>query len=919
MRGENRIEDTDTPRSEESRDHTERAHLLLTKLNPPRLRSDIVPRPQIIERLERDARRPLTLISAPAGYGKSTIAAQWLESSALPAVWLSLDEGDNDVRTFLTYFVAAVRQHVPRGCRSTNDLLGAAELPPPSVLANALANDLERLCEPFILALDDYHCIEDPQIHELLNRLLEYPPRSLNLAILTRRDPPLRITTMRASGLAMEIREADLQFSAEETRVVFREMGDVTLEPEAMATIMNQLEGWIVGLRMVCMGLHRHGNPRTYLAGLKGDNAQIQEYLVQQVLSMQSPALHACLLNTSILDRFCAPLCDVLCTPAGDGESDGPSLGGERFLRPLGDANLFTVSLSADGEWVRYHHFFQQLLQDQLRRQRSQEKIAALNRRACGWLESEGLIDEALHHAHAAQDHALVADIVERQWRAELDNDRWYVVQRWVDGLPLELRRQRPQILIAEGCVAFEHYNVTQLATLIDQVRSLVDIRKARPPWAGEYYFFRGLVEYYSGRGDTCLKHLEQAHDLLTGEKSRIHGDVELHLGLARAMTGKKDLAIERLNELLALAGSTEAIYRSRLIAGLFFVRYLSGDQIQARTEARRLRTLAKRSGIAYTKGWSDYMEACTYLLANRLSEAAEGFSVVAGQRYVLNSRPAVDAIAGLALTRQLMHQDDAAREALYLLWEFSEQHHDPVHLSIANSCRARLALLRGELDWALQWACSFDAMPAAVELAMWLEVPVLTRARVLIADASTAHLALAADLLRTVRQQAEACCYVPQMIEAQVLQSLALEKQGSTVEALEVLNEAVELAEPGGWIRPFIEIGPTMAGMLARLPDQQRETRFVTQIRSNFGVAKVGLTPVGGTGLVQQPLVEALTNREHDVLVLLSQRLSDKEIAAQLSISVATVRTHLKHLYAKLGVQNRRQAVLESKELGIL
>jgi len=195
----------------------------------------------------------------------------------------------------------------------------------------------------------------------------------------------------------------------------------------------------------------------------------------------------------------------------------------------------------------------------------------------------------------------------------------------------------------------------------------------------------------------------------------------------------------------------------------------------------------------------------------------------------------------------------------------------------VSNGRRARLALLRGELDWALQWACSFDAMPAAVELAMWLEVPVLTRARVLIADASTAHFALAAGLLRTVRQHAETCCYVPQMIEVTVLQFLALEKQGSTVEALEVLNEAVELAEPGGWIRPFIEIGPTMAGMLARLPDEQRETRFVTQIRSNFGVVKVNLTSVGGTGLVQQPLIEALTNREHDVLVLLSQRLSDK------------------------------------------
>ncbi len=724
---------------------------------------------------------------------------------------------------------------------------------------------------------------------------------------------------MRASGLAMEIREADLQFSAEETRVVFREMGDVTLEPEALATIMNQLEGWIVGLRMVSMGLHRHGNPQTYLAGLKGDNAQIQEYLVQQVLSLHSPALQACLLNTSILERFCAPLCDVLFTPAKDGESDAPALGGERFLRSLDQANLFVVSLDADGEWLRYHHFFQQLLQNQLRSQRSPEEIAELHLRASKWFESEGLIGEALPHALAAQDPVHAAEIVDRHRHAEMDHDHWFVVERWLGSLPPALRQQRPGLLLAEAWVAFEHFHVPRIAEIANQFAARVDVKTTSAVWLSEYYFFRGVVDYFSGQGETSLAYLEQAHALLPTEKKFFRGQLELYLGLARSMTGKQDLAIARLNELLSEAGSAAAIYRSRLIAGLFFVRYLGGDQIQARREARQLRILTQQSGIAYTLGWSFYMEACTRLLANQLQEASRAFSLAVGQRHVLNMRAAIDALAGLALSRQLMHEDDAATEALDLLRAFADEHNDPAYLPIVDSCRARLALLRGELGWAVQWACSFDAMPAAVELAMWLEVPILTQARVLIADASVANLARAADLLRVVRLQAEACHYVPQVIEVTILQSLALEKQGSKEEALDVLSEAVALAEPGGWIRPFVEIGPTMASMLARLPDERRETRFVTQLRSAFGAAEDRPAPGGGVGVTKPPLIEALTNREHDVLVLLSQRLYDKEIAQRLNISAATVRTHLTHLYEKLGVQNRRQAVLKAKEIGIL
>ncbi len=307
-------------------------------------------RPHLLARLEGDVRRPLTLISASAGYGKSTLAAQWLEASSLPGVWVSLDKADSNPRTFLSYVVAAVRRLEPKACGRIHDLLDAAQLPPADILATLLANDLEEISEPFLLVLDDFHLVTDPDVQDVLDRLLQHPPRSLHLAIVTRRDPPFPLVTMKARGQAVEIRESDLQFDAAETGQVLELVGGIHLDADGLARIVDEIEGWITGLRLFCLAADRDEDPKAHLLGMSGGAVHMQDYLVEQVLSRQAPELQECLLRTSILDRFSAPLCEAVCN---DSQGTGPGKGllsGQKFMATVTEEKLFGIQVQPGGE-----------------------------------------------------------------------------------------------------------------------------------------------------------------------------------------------------------------------------------------------------------------------------------------------------------------------------------------------------------------------------------------------------------------------------------------------------------------------------------------------------------------------------------------------------------------------------------------
>ena len=402
--------------------------ILRTKLHPPQLNAELVNRARLVEAIDRAGEVPLTLVSAPAGYGKSVLLAQWVELLSSPVAWLSLDASDSQLRAFLRYLVAAVNTVSLGACNATRELLTAGSLAPMPILAANLLNDLEAMDEPCSIVLDDYHRI-DPlsPVQDLMVRILEHPPARVRFVLATRQDPPFDLLSLRAAHRINEVRLRDLRFSGEETSEFLSATADVSLGGEALTQLEREVEGWAVGLRLVSLALRNVGDADAFLKRLPGRVPEIQEYLLREVLAAQAAEVRERLLASSLLDRFCAEVLDAICEPPGT--QDQTSLSGAVFLKEMRQNNLFVASLDSQFKWFRYHHLFQELLVGELERRRDPDHVVALNLRASRWFESEGLIEEALKYALAARDTNQAAEIVVRHRHSALDANEWFTQQ----------------------------------------------------------------------------------------------------------------------------------------------------------------------------------------------------------------------------------------------------------------------------------------------------------------------------------------------------------------------------------------------------------------------------------------------------------------------------------------------------------
>jgi LuxR family maltose regulon positive regulatory protein len=375
--------------------------ILRAKLYRPVLPADFIPRPQVYEQLDKGRSLPLTLVSAPAGYGKTLATAGWLERSGAPSAWLALDDYDSDLRQFMIYLVAAVRRLVPDACAETLALVQAQEVSSAAATAAALCWDMERLGRRLVLVLDDYHEIRpESSVHEFVHRLLLHPPTGVHLVIITRRDPAIPLALLRSRGDVNEIRMRDLRFDAADTGALLRRVLGYPVSDAALANLDRELEGWAAGLRLVALASPEGRAANAFLEELRGGVQHAQLYLVQEVVERQPPEVRDWLLKSAILNRFSAPLSAAVCR--GNDGAGPEALDGPTFVRIVNDENLFVVPLDAHGAWFRYHPLFQELLSTELKRRFSPEAIASLHVRASEWLRGQGLFDEAARHARAA-------------------------------------------------------------------------------------------------------------------------------------------------------------------------------------------------------------------------------------------------------------------------------------------------------------------------------------------------------------------------------------------------------------------------------------------------------------------------------------------------------------------------------------
>ncbi len=856
-------------------------------------------------------------MTAAAGYGKSTLVAAWLAERDRRAAWLSLDEGDNDLRQFVSYVVAAVETLFPEACHGTAALLKAPELPPLKVLTGHLCNELDAIGEPFTLVLDDYQSIRETAIHDLASELLRHPPMGLQLMILARRDPPLPLASLRAGDSMAEIRFDDLRFSESEAAELMEEALGRALSGAALSQAQEITEGWVAGLHLVALAIRQKTDPEGFLLSLRGGIREIQDYLMAEVLCREPAEFQQCMLRTSVVDRFSASFCGGVCE-----KCDECPLAGEQMMANLAHMGVFLIPLDPAGEWYRYHHLFRDFLRERLEREVGAEGLADLHLRASHWFEEMGLNDEAIDHALKAGEPARAAEIVESHLHAELNADRWQLIERWLRRIPEEVRQERPQLLLGAACVAIERARLEDLPALVERIETLVDDDAAEPELLGGLNFLRGEVRLWQGEPRRSLEFFLEAREQIPSSQHFVGGENELYAGLALQAMGHHDQAREELQQSRRDAGSGAPVYLSRLVAGQTFVDTLAGELAAAAEGARRLESIGKKHGIGYIEFWGAYMETLAQFHWFEIDAAVRGFSGVAEKAYLMHSRLAADTMAGLALCHQFGGEPGGANTALQKLREFANESGNAELRTVAGSCEVRLAVWRGDLEPALRWQRSFREPLDFPSMLFWLEVPAMTECRVLIARGREADLEEAEVKLAALGEGLGNLHNTCQFIDVTALHAMALEKMGQSEKALETLGMAVALAERGGWIRPFVEIGAPMGEILSRFAPPVHTADFVGRLLEAIaeGAADAAKGPaVSITPPAKQPLIEPLTNRELDVLELIGNRLYDKEIADQLSISPGTVKSHLKHIYQKLDVGNRRQAVEKAKALQII
>lgn len=892
--------------------------LLRGKVQPPRPPPTVVVRPELFDRLQAGVDRPLTLISAPAGAGKTTLLTTWLAIQPRPAAWIGLDAADSDLTTFVRYVVAAVQTIAPSFGHAALGLLQLPRLPPAAHLAASLLDELAELPAPSIVAFDDYHVIQDPIVHELTDQLVSGLPPTVHVVLAGRADPPLPLARWRVRGQLAELRAGDLRFSAAEVQAFLEQSLGAAPPPGIAAAFVERTEGWIAGVQLGSITLKASPDPIAWAATFRTTTQRhVRDFLLDDVLAQQPAGVQAFLLRTAVLERFCAPLCDAL----WDEPRQGPS--SQELLEHIERENLFVVGLDHEQQWYRYHHLFQEALRHRLRAQGDGQEVAELHRRASRWLESAGLIDEALQQALVASDLLAAARLVEAHASVALNREEWTRLERWLSLLPRDLLPTRPALLVIQALVQRVKGQWAALAASLRAAEALLDEEHAdhgmpAPVVHGHVEALWSDYYFHAGEEERSLAHARCALESLPQEHYFVRGMATLCAAVMRYQLGDGPAAVAELRAEWAGATPASAVYTGRVLIGLMSNYRAAADLPHLEEVGEALLQLSRAHALPLSASWAHYALGLAAYQRNDLATAEEHFTAVVDAPDEGHFLAARDSLLALSLTYQAqgrasLARTTAERASQRLLDTGNEQ-----QLPATRAVEARLACARGDVAAAAQWLRSWKDDDAAV-VSWRIGVPRITRARVLVAQNTPESLQLASRELASLVRDCEARSDVAHLIEVLVLQAVAHAARDATAEALPILARAVLLGEPGGVVRPFLEPGAPVADLLRRLIARGPVSAHARHILGAFGSPVAAATVAPSVPSPPELVAETLTWRESEVLNLLAARLSNKEIAQRLGISTETVKQHATNIYQKLQVSGRRAAVSRARSLGLL
>ncbi len=922
-----------------------REHVLLaTKLFIPPPTSTLVSRPRLVALLTVGARRAVTLVSAPAGWGKTTLLSAWhanISGSGYPVAWVSLDASYNDPVRFWSYVLGALNTLHDGASDAALTMLKLPQPPPMELLLTSLLNTLTALSTDAVLVLDDYHVIEAQPIHHALTFLLEHLPPRLHLIIATRFDPPLPLARLRVRGVLTEVRASDLRFTPEEAATFLTETMGLPLTAEQVSALEERTEGWIAGLQLAA--LSAQGRPEEsmgkFIDAFRGSNRYVMEYLAEEVLERQTDEAQRFLLRTAVLDRMCAPLCDAVLNSEKEGAKYDQSLDARFHLEQLERANLFLISIDDEGNWYRYHNLFADVLRSRLK-QTQPKLVPELHRRASMWYEQHRLFNEAVQHALKAPDFELAACLIEQVGLVVGIGEQVHTILGWIHSIPEAFVRTRPTLCIYHAvALMFTNQLEAAEARLQDAERYLEASNPTDKPHAmvGQIATVRANLARFTGDLARCVELSNQGLGLLPETEKIFLASAMANLGQTYLVTGDVTPGLEsRVTEVVApvrASGNVSATLRSLTLLARLHV--LQGKLHQATATYREVTQVApgqKDLGVvigspAYYFGMGDVLREWNNLDAAE-DHLAQGMDQLRGTL-------SVDAeVITLGYTTQALlklARGDYGR-ALATLDEFEQlarRRNFVAHLRARGfALRAQLDLAQGSLAAAAHWAdtCGLSTQD---DLSYVREREYLILARVLIAqgrnDQARHLLQNALHLLKRLLHDAEIKARMNSAIEILVLHALASQALGDSMEALTALKRAVVLGESEGYIRIFLDEGEAMLHLLSRLlatgygASAYIQTLLAAGEKHMHEPAAALFKSKEPHSRSSQPLLDPLSERELEVLYLVANGDPNCKIAEQLFVAVSTVKRHVSNIFSKLGVTNRTQAVARAREFGLL
>lgn len=876
--------------------------VLATKLYSPPLRDDRVSRPRLLRLLQEGASRKLTMVSAPAGFGKTTLISDWIHQQDTPFVWYQLDEADSDPARFILHLKVGIRQHIPEFGMGLDGIFQGQMLPAAESVFTELINDITLAKQPLMIVLDDYHRVNSPYIDAGISFLLNNQPALLHLVIMTREDPDLPLASLRGQGTLTEIRASHLRFTADESRDFLKQTMHLSLSPSSIQQLDKRTEGWIAGLQLAGLSLAGRSNQMSLIDNFRGDDRYVVDYLVTEVLQQQDEAIQDFLLKTSILETLESGICNHL-----TGRDDSHAM-----LNKIDSANLFLIPLDNRRQTYRYHHLFAELLRHQLHIRFGEDKIIDLHQQASDWYHAQKNAIAAVHHAFQTADYQQVADLISHYRLTFLTTGEWHTMARLMSQLPRTEMVKRHDLMVAR---AWEMLSTAKMQDLVEYLEDLFP-QLDDPHLISEASIIKGYIMLWRNQPQKAIEHSKHALETLHFSNDFLHSFALNNLGFGYRAANRLDEALDVFEEVERLFGNKQDIVHLRIT-------------VNAQANIHEMRGDLRRAQQVYEHALERY--ANSKFSARMLGLIYIGLGDIAYERneLALSEEYYHQAFAGWShseLAKEVMHghmqlafvyeaqgKRERAQQAMQRAWDIARVIVDHSFNLYINAFQARLNLLQAQWTEVAAWANNLQLDTENPDINDFTEYSYLTLVRWWLKDNKPDTLQQCQFILQPMIELADETGRDALKAEALLLQALLAQTFGEKSLAVDYLIQSMLAGNQ--FRRLYLNEGEPLRSLLEAIDTRDDLPTSLVQHAHDLLEAM----PEPQTPAPADSLIEALTDRELDVLQQLAAGKSNRQIADELYVSVGTVKTHARHIYEKLSVNNRTHAVARARELGLL